>query len=91
MLWHRYCATRSGTFTSNTTTPEDDRPSCSAEESRRLQEPYTNQTLAMHALAMLTQLLRYNETSYHGGFINAQSGIVQPIPVPALVGTKSPK
>ena len=67
----------------DTTTPEDDLPSCSAEEALQRQEPFTNQTLAMHALAMLTQLLRYNEISYHGGFVNAKSGIVQPIPVPA--------
>ncbi len=66
----------------DTTTPEDDLPSCSAEEALQRQEPFINQTLAMHALAMLTQLLRYNEISYHGGFVNAKSGIVHPIPVP---------
>lgn len=67
----------------DTSTPEDDLPSCSAEEALQRQEPFVNQTLAMHALAMLTQLLRYNEITYHGGFVNTQSGIVQPIPIPA--------
>ena len=64
------------------TTPEDDLPSCSAEEALQRQEPFINQTLAMHALAMVTQLLRYNEISYHGGFVNAKTGVTQPIPVP---------
>jgi len=66
----------------DTTKPEDDLPSCSAEEALQRQEPFINQTLAMHALATLTQLLRYNEISYQGGFVNAKTGIVQPIPVP---------
>lgn len=69
----------------DTSTPEDNRPSCSAEDALLRQEPFTNQTLAMHALAMLTQLLRYNEVSYHGGFVNAKTGIVQPILAPAPV------
>ena len=75
----------------DTTTPEDDLPNCSAEEALQRQEPFINQTLAMHALAMLTQLLRYNEIRYHGGFVNTQSGIVDPIHVPVPVGKKSPK
>lgn len=66
-------------------TPEDDLPNCSAEEALYRQAPFINQTLAMHAMAMLTQLLRYNEICYRGGFVNVKSGIVQPISVPATL------
>ena len=69
----------------DTSTVEDDLPSCSAEEALQKQEPFTNQTLAMHALAMLTQLFRYGAINHHGGFFNARNGVVQPIPVPAPV------
>lgn len=62
---------------------EDDLPSCSAIEALQRQEPFINQTLAMQSLAMLTQLLRYGQTSYHGAFYNAKTGVTQPIPVPA--------
>jgi len=66
----------------DTTGPEDDLPSCSAVEALQRQEPYINQTLALAALAMLTQLFRYGTTSYHGGFYNAKTGTMQPIAVP---------
>jgi PRTRC genetic system ThiF family protein len=66
----------------DTTTPEDNLPSCSAVEALERQEPFINQTLAMQALAMLTQLIRYGKTSYHGAFFNAKTGTTQPIPVP---------
>lgn len=67
----------------DTTTPESDLPSCSAVEALERQMPFTNQALAMQALAMLTDLLRYGKTTYHGAFWNAKTGITQPIPVPA--------
>jgi PRTRC genetic system ThiF family protein len=67
----------------DTTTPESDLPSCSAIEALERQEPFINQTLAMQALAMLTQLLRYGKTSYQGAFFNAKSGTTTPIPVVA--------
>lgn len=60
---------------------EDDLPSCSAVEALQRQEPFINQSLAMQSLAMLTQLLRYGKTEYHGGFFNARSGTLQPIGV----------
>lgn len=67
----------------DTTTPESDLPSCSAIEALERQEPFINQTLAMQALAMLTQVLRYGSTSYQGAFFNAKTGTTTPIPVTA--------
>jgi PRTRC genetic system ThiF family protein len=65
----------------DTATPEDDTPSCSAVEALFNQEPFINQTLAMHALVMLTRLLRYGKLDHQGGFFNARTGTVQPISV----------
>jgi hypothetical protein len=45
------------------------------------QEPFINQTLAVSSLAMLARLLRYGQISYHGGFYNAETGRIAPIPV----------
>src|SRR5713226_4041567 len=53
---------------------KDRLPSCSAIEALQRQEPFVNQTLAYQALAMLARLFRYGRLSYHGGFINLQSG-----------------
>jgi PRTRC genetic system ThiF family protein len=50
-------------------------PSCSAVEALERQELYVNSTLAQHALALLAQLFRYGEITYHGGFINLASGV----------------
>jgi PRTRC genetic system ThiF family protein len=66
----------------DTTTPEDDLPSCSAVESLERQMPFINQNLAMQALAMLTELFRTGQISYHGAFYNAKTGVSQPIHVP---------
>jgi PRTRC genetic system ThiF family protein len=61
----------------------DDLPSCSAVESLERQEPFINQTLAYHALAMLARLFRHGELTYHGGFINLETGRMAPLPIPA--------
>jgi PRTRC genetic system ThiF family protein len=53
----------------------DGEPSCSAVEALERQEPFVNSTLAQHALALLARLFRYDEISYHGGFINLASGV----------------
>jgi PRTRC genetic system ThiF family protein len=53
---------------------DDGQPSCSAAEALSRQEPFTNSTLAQHALALLARLFRFGEISYHGGFINLASG-----------------
>ena len=62
-------------------TGEDPLPSCSAVEALDRQEPFTNQTLASSALAMLARLFRYGKLSHHGGFFNAQSGQMSALPV----------
>jgi PRTRC genetic system ThiF family protein len=59
----------------------DNLPSCSAMEALERQEPFINQTLAYHALAMLARLFRHEEISYHGGFVNLASGRLAPLPV----------
>lgn len=59
----------------------DSLPACSAAESLIRQEPFLNQTLAQHSLAMLARLFRHGELSYHGGFVNLASGRMNPLPV----------
>ena len=54
---------------------DDGQPSCSAAAAVEKQEPFTNSSLAQHALALLARLFRYGEISYHGGFINLASGL----------------
>lgn len=60
---------------------KDRLPSCSAVEALDKQEPFINQTLAYHALAMLARLFRYGRLSHHGGFVNLATGKLQPLPV----------
>ena len=59
----------------------DGLPSCSAAEAIERQEPFLNQTLAQHALALLARLFRYGMTSYYGGFINLATGGCAPLSV----------
>jgi PRTRC genetic system ThiF family protein len=68
---------------------EDPLPSCSAVEALDRQEPFINQTLASSALAMLARLFRYGKLSHHGGFFNAQSGLVSPLPVDPKLWSKT--
>lgn len=56
------------------TLDNDGQPSCSAIEALERQEPFVNQVLAQHALALLARLFRYGNISYHGGFINLRDG-----------------
>jgi PRTRC genetic system ThiF family protein len=58
-----------------------DGPSCSAAEALERQEPFVNQTLAQHALALLTRLFRYGRIEHHGAFVNVAQNRVQPLPV----------
>jgi len=57
----------------------DAEPSCSAVEALERQEPFVNPTVAQHALALLARLFRLGEVSYHGGFINLESGIASAV------------
>jgi PRTRC genetic system ThiF family protein len=59
----------------------DDLPSCSAVEALERQEPFINQTLAFHALAMLARLFRHGRITHHGGFINLASARLAPLPI----------
>lgn len=58
---------------------DDGQPSCSAAEALDRQEPFVNQTLAQHALALLGRLFRYGIVSYHGGFVSLVTGTCAPI------------
>jgi hypothetical protein len=60
---------------------DDNLPSCSAVEALQRQEPFINQTLAYHALAMMARLFRHGQITYHGGFISLASGRMAPLPV----------
>lgn len=60
---------------------DDNLPSCSAIEALERQEPFINQTLAYHALAMLGRLFRHGSTTHHGGFVNLASGRMAPLTV----------
>jgi PRTRC genetic system ThiF family protein len=60
---------------------KDDLPSCSAVEALEKQEPFINQILAYHALAILARLFRHGEISYHGGFINLKTGRMSALPI----------
>jgi PRTRC genetic system ThiF family protein len=53
---------------------DDSQPSCSAAEALERQHPFINQTLANHSLALLSRLFRCEPLSYHGGFVNLNSG-----------------
>lgn len=57
----------------------DDLPACSAVEALERQEPFINQTLAYHALALLARLFRHGEISYQGGFISLAGGRMSPL------------
>jgi len=58
-----------------------DGPSCSAAEALDRQEPFVNQTLAQHALALLTRLFRYGRIDHHGAFVSVAQNRVQPLPI----------
>src|SRR5436190_203653 len=60
---------------------DDALPSCSAAEAIEKQEPFVNQVLAQHTLALLARLFRYGNVSYHGGFINLRDGCGGRLPV----------
>ena len=53
---------------------DDQQPSCSAAEALERQHPFINQTLANHALALLSRLFRCEQMACHGGFLNLTSG-----------------
>jgi PRTRC genetic system ThiF family protein len=58
---------------------QDGAPSCSAIEALERQEPFVNQILAQHALALLTRLFRYGRIEHHGAFVNTRESRAQPL------------
>ena len=60
---------------------EDNAPSCSALEALERQEPFVNQTLASHALALLARLFRHGELDVHGAFVSVAQQRVQPLAI----------
>lgn len=60
---------------------QDNLPACSALEALERQEPFVNQTLGYHALAMLGRLFRHGHIGYHGGFISLATGELAALPV----------
>ena len=65
----------------DTSLPDDDAPSCSAAVALQRQEPFVNQTVASHALALLAHLFRHRELQAHGAFVGVTSHEVRPISV----------
>lgn len=63
------------------TLEEDTAPSCSALEALERQEPFVNQTLASHALALLSRLFRHIELDVHGAFVSVAHQRVQPLDI----------
>jgi len=53
---------------------DNSQPSCSAAEALDRQHPFINQTLANHALALLSRLFRCGSVGYHGRFVNLLTG-----------------
>lgn len=66
----------------DTTIPEADAPSCSTLEALERQDLFVNELVTGFALNLLWRLLRHGKLEFHGGYINASTGILRPIPVP---------
>jgi PRTRC genetic system ThiF family protein len=75
----------------DTTRGEDDAPSCSALEALERQEPFVNQTLASHALALLSRLFRHGELDVHGAFVSVAHQRVQPLDIDQTTWRKARK
>lgn len=56
-------------------------PRRSAIEALDRQEPYVNNCLAQHALALLARLFRYGQISHHGGFVDVAGAHCVPLPI----------
>jgi PRTRC genetic system ThiF family protein len=69
----------------NPSLDDDEAPSCSALEALDRQEPFVNQVLAYHALALLMQLFRHGRIDHHGAFVNIRENRVQPILINRLL------
>jgi PRTRC genetic system ThiF family protein len=70
---------------------KDKLPACSAVEALERQEPFINQALAYHSLAMLARLFRHGELTYHGGFVSLANGRMAPLTIPTAQSPRSLK
>jgi PRTRC genetic system ThiF family protein len=69
----------------NPSLDDDGIPNCSALEALERQEPFVNQVLSYHSLALLTHFFRYGRIEHHGAFVNVRENRVHPIGInPAL-------
>lgn len=61
------------------TTKDENKPSCSFAEAIRSQDLMINAMLVDHGVNLLWQLLRHGEITFHGGFVNAKTGMCSPL------------
>ncbi|KVC60529.1 dinucleotide-utilizing protein [Burkholderia ubonensis] len=67
----------------DTTTPEDDTPSCSLAEALERQELFINQAVVTQGLAILWEFFRHARLTWCGAFVNLKTGNVRPMVVQA--------
>lgn len=60
---------------------DDAEPSCSMQDALRNQDLFVNRWIADCAGALLWKLLRQGKIETHGGFVNVQSGTVNPLAI----------
>lgn len=65
----------------DTSTPEDDTPSCGLAEALARQELFVNQAVVTPALAILWEFFRAGRITWCGAFINLKTGAMRAIPV----------
>jgi PRTRC genetic system ThiF family protein len=65
---------------------KDKLPACSAVEALNRQEPFLNQVIAYHSLAMLARLFRYGRLSHCGGFVNLPTARMSSLPIDSSSG-----
>lgn len=60
---------------------EDNAPSCSLAEALERQHLFVNQAVVTAALQILWQLFRFGVITWHGAFLNLNTGRTTPLPV----------
>lgn len=65
----------------DTTTPDDDTPSCGTIEALERQDLMLNDLLAVQSVNLLWNLLRYRALDTHGVFVTSTTGLCTPIPI----------
>lgn len=59
----------------------DPAPSCSLAQALERQHLFVNQAVATVALQLLWQIFRFGRTTWHGAFVNLETGRTAPLPV----------